>query len=112
MDADEEMGEPAVLAEDIEFPEDENDEGIVTRVADFIADLEWQLDLDDPEAADVALEAGWQLVMTYTEMYHTAARDRVLSRLQWIVDSHPTPQRIQLFRAIFRSLAAHPGQQH
>lgn len=112
MDADEERGELAVLAEDIEFPEDENDESVVTRVADFIADLEWQLDLDDAEAADVALGAGWQLVMTYMEMHHTTARDRVLSRLQWIVDSHPTPQRIQLLHAIFRSLAAHPGQQH
>jgi hypothetical protein len=111
MDADEEMSETYVLAEDVEFPHDEDDECVVTRVADFIADLEWQLDLDDSEAADVALEAGWQLVMIYTEMIYLPARDRVLSRLQWIVDSHPTPERMHLLRAIFGSLAAHPGQQ-
>lgn len=111
MDADEYVGESCVLAEDIDFPHDEDDECVVTRVADFIADLEWQLDLDHPEAADVALEAGWQLVLTYTQMHHMPARDRVLDRLQWIVDSHPNPERMHLVRAIFGSLAAHPGRQ-
>jgi hypothetical protein len=118
MDADEETEVVHTLAEDVDFPDDETGEDVVARVVDHIADLEWLLyldraGLDDQDLAamaDDAIDAGWQLILIYTELYNAEARGRVLQQMQLISDTCPNRKRQRRVRAIFGALAAHPGQ--
>lgn len=111
MDADEAL-DGYVLAEDVDFPQNESNEDVVTLVVDHIADLEWLIGLDDQDMAgmaDDAIDACWQLLLIYGELGNPENRVRVLERLKWIADTHPSGDRYRHTRMILRALADRPG---
>lgn len=105
--------EPELELVEPPLDEDPSEEDIVAALVDQIGDLEWQLNLydpDEPAGFDIAIGAAAELTLIYSHLGDIPIRDRMLARLVQLVSAHRTSARTRLISKVYGSLAAHPGQ--